>query len=165
MFIHLGVFLRFPRNVKQKQRWIEIIRKANGQTFQDISGHVCEKHFSPIQIIQRKDLVAIKEEGFPDLMIPNVDSNQGILAVNENESVEFLKAENERLKLKHEMEMIKLNEAMNILKIKASSLENERDVLKIKLMAFHEENEIFNGTDDNLKVKNKNNTFIQIRFH
>lgn len=81
-------------------------------------------------------------------------NNQGTLAVNENESVEHLKAENRRLKLNHEIEMIKLNEAINLLKIKFSSVENERDALKIKLMKLHEENEIFNGTDDNLKVRN-----------
>lgn len=81
-------------------------------------------------------------------------TNQGTLAVNENESVEHLKAENRRLKLNHEIEMIKLNEAINLLKIKFSSVENERDALKIKLMKLHEENEIFNGTDDNLKVRN-----------
>lgn len=100
-------------------------------------------------------MVSMKEEGFPDLIISNEDTNQGTLAVSENESVDYLKAENERLKLKHEMELIKLNEAMNILKIKISSVENERNVLKIKLMALHEENEMFNRTDENLKVKNE----------
>lgn len=95
----------------------------------------------------------MKEGGFPDLMISSMGTNQGTLAVNENESVECLKAGNERLKLNHEIEMIKLNEAINLMKIKCSSVENERDALKIELMKFHRENEIFNGTDDNLKVK------------